>query len=128
MAWFRPSVAALFCGGVIGALARAGLVEAWPPQTGHWPWVTFAVNVAGAALIGWLAGHYGGSLRGARYRFWGSGLCGALTTFSTMQLELLEMIDADRSGLAFAYTVASIAAGLAAVAAGLALQRRLGPA
>src|SRR6478609_8063489 len=85
MTRFRASIAAfersprnataVFCGGVLGALARAALVEAWPPRAGHWPWVTFSVNIAGAALIGWLASHYSGHLRGARYRFWGSGLC-----------------------------------------------------
>jgi CrcB protein len=48
----------------------------------------------------------------------GTGLCGALTTFSTMQLELLEMIDARRVALALGYVLASVAAGLAAVALG----------
>jgi len=41
----------------------------------------------------------------------GTGFCGALTTFSTTQLEMLRM----PTGLAVAYASASIAAGLAAV-------------
>ena len=123
----RPrELGAVFCGGVLGALARAGLVEAWPSRAGHWPWVTFAVNVTGAALVGWLASRYSGQLRGPRYRLWGSGLCGALTTFSTMQLELFEMLDAGRIGLSLLYGAASVVAGLAAVAAASALERRLG--
>src|SRR3954469_4429366 len=68
----KLALAAVFCGGVLGALARAGLAEAWPPDPGHWPWITFAVNIAGAALIGWLASRYSGRLRGVRYRLWGS--------------------------------------------------------
>jgi CrcB protein len=94
---------------VAGTLARAGVVEAWPPHAGHWPWATFAVNVAGSALLGWVAG-------GERHhRLLGAGFCGALTTFSTFQLELLHMLDADRVGLALLYAAASIAAGLLAV-------------
>ena len=47
----------------------------------------------------------------------GTGLCGALTTFSAMHLELVRMIDADRWALATAYAAASILAGFAAVLA-----------
>jgi CrcB protein len=102
-------IAAVFAGGVAGALARAGLTEAWPPQAGHWPWATFLVNVAGAALLGWI-------VSGARlHRLIGTGFCGALTTFSTLQLELLVMLDAGRVGLALLYASGSLAAGLLAV-------------
>lgn len=101
---------AVFVGGVAGTLARAGVLEAWPPQAGHWPWATFAVNVAGSALLGWL-------VAGERHhRLLGTGFCGALTTFSTFQLELLDMADAGRPLLAVAYAGASVAAGLAALA------------
>jgi CrcB protein len=54
----------------------------------------------------------------------GTGLCGALTTFSTMQLELLRMLDGDRIGLALAYAVVSVASGFLAVAAATNLVRR----
>jgi CrcB protein len=54
----------------------------------------------------------------------GTGFCGALTTFSTMQLELLGMLDAGRTALAAAYAAASIAAGFLAVTVATNLVRR----
>lgn len=85
-------------------------MEVWPPEAGHWPWATFLVNVAGCALLGRLAA--GGSAR----PLLGAGFCGALTTFSAFQLELLQMADDGLPLLAFAYAGASVAAGLAAAA------------
>ena len=46
---FMPGrVAAIYIGGVLGALARVGLAEAVPHGPGEWPWATLAVNLAGA--------------------------------------------------------------------------------
>src|SRR3954453_9748720 len=106
-------LAAIFAGGAIGALARAGLVEAFPPPPGGWPWVTFGVNVAGAALLGYFVTRLQERLPPAAYRrpFLATGLCGALTTFSTLQVELLKMIDHGHAGLALGYAAASLAAG-----------------
>jgi CrcB protein len=117
---------AIFCGGVVGAMARTGLEALAGAGAGEWPWTTFAVNVAGAALLGYFVTRLQERLPLSAYRrpLLGTGLCGALTTFSTMQLELLEMIDAGRYGLAVAYTCASVSAGLAAVFLTSGLTRR----
>jgi CrcB protein len=107
---------AVFAGGAAGTLARAGLDEAWPPSPGHWPWVTLLVNVAGSFLLGWVVTkHRGPTPTVNRRALLGTGFCGALTTFSTFQLELLRMLDGGRVGLALLYAGASLAAGLAAV-------------
>jgi fluoride exporter len=113
----RRELAAIFVGGFVGAVARAGLVEAIPPESGQWPWATFTVNVAGAFLVGYFTTRLQERLPLSAYRrpLLGTGLCGALTTFSTMQLELLEMLDSDRVGLAVAYAAGSVAAGFLAV-------------
>jgi fluoride exporter len=120
----RRELGAIFLGGALGALLRAGLGEAFPAGEADWPWATFLVNVTGAALLGyWFT-----ALPRTSYRrpLLTTGFCGALTTFSTVQLELLEMIDADRLGLAFLYLAGSIAAGLAGVQAATAAARRAG--
>jgi fluoride ion exporter CrcB/FEX len=46
-------LAAIYVGGVLGALARVGLAEAAPHGADQWPWATFAVNMAGALLLGY---------------------------------------------------------------------------
>jgi fluoride exporter len=114
---------AIFAGGTLGALARVALAEAFPHARDAWPWTTFAVNLAGALLLGWVVTR----LPPASYRrpFLGIGVCGALTTFATLQLELLRMLDAPgpARSLALAYATASLLGGLAAVRLGIALGR-----
>jgi CrcB protein len=122
----RRELGAIFAGGFVGAIARAELVEALPYHAGAWPWATFVVNVVGAALLGYLSTRLQERLPVSAYRrpLLGTGLCGALTTFSTMQLELLRILDGDRVGLALAYALASVAAGFVSVALTTNLVRR----
>jgi CrcB protein len=120
-------LAAVFTGGVAGALARAGLGELLPHAAGAWPWATFLANVAGSALLGYFVTRLQERLPLSAYRrpLLGTGLCGALTTFSTMQVELLEMLDRGREALAAGYAAASLVAGLAAVFATTKVTRRV---
>jgi len=122
----RREVAAIFAGGFAGAVARAALVEWLPRDPGEWPWATFLVNIAGAFVLGYVATRLQERLPLSAYRrpLLATGFCGALTTFSTMQLELLRMLDGDDVALATAYAAASIACGFLAVAAGTNVVRR----
>ncbi len=122
----RRELLAVFAGGAAGAVARALAGEVLPHEPGSWPWATFAVNVAGAFLLGWLVTRLQERLPPSAYRrpLLGTGFCGALTTFSTFQVELLGMLDADHAALALAYAAASIAAGCLAVALATNLSRR----
>jgi CrcB protein len=119
-------LAAIFAGGFLGAVARAELAQALPYETGQWPWATFIVNIAGALLLGYFTTRLQERLPLSAYRrpFLGTGLCGGLTTFSTMQLELLRMLDDDRVALALGYAAASIIGGFLAVAVATNLVRR----
>jgi CrcB protein len=122
----RRELAAIFLGGVIGALVRLGLVEALPPVPGEWPWATFVANIVGTLALGYFTTRLQERLPLSAYRrpLLGTGLCGALTTFSTMQLEVLRMLDHGAAGLAAGYAAASIVAGFLAVALATNLVRR----
>jgi fluoride exporter len=122
----RRELGAIFLGGALGALVRAGLAEALPDPGAGWPWATILVNVSGAALLGyWFT-----TLSHSSYRrpLLTTGFCGALTTFSTVQVELLEMLDAGRVGLASLYLATGVIAGLLAAQASTAVARRAGAA
>lgn len=127
MAIDRRELAAVFVGGALGTVARAGLEVLANPDPGRWPWPTFMVNIVGAFLLGYFTTRLLERLPLSSYRrpLLGTGLCGGLTTFSTMQVETLRMLDHHHYGLAAGYTVASIAAGLVAVYVATALVRRV---
>src|SRR6185437_6679868 len=105
-------LAAVFVGGALGTVARTGLSLLATGDPARWPWPTFTVNIVGAFMSGY------------RRPLLGTGVCGGLTTFSTMQVETLKMIEHHHYGLAIGYTCASIVLGLLAVHLASALVRR----
>jgi CrcB protein len=123
----RRELGAIFAGGFVGAIARGLLSRAWAVAPAAWPWATFVVNLAGAFLLGYAVTRLQERLPLSAYRrpFIGTGFCGALTTFATMQLELVRMIDARCYGLAVGYGAASVAGGFGAVWVATALTRRV---
>lgn len=123
----RRELAAIFAGGALGAIARTALGEWLPHSAGEWPWATFAANVVGTFLLGYFATRLQERLPVSAYRrpLLGTGFCGALTTFSTVQIELLEMLDDGHAGLAAGYAAASLVAGLAAMRIGTGVVRRV---
>jgi CrcB protein len=122
----RQELTAIFAGGFIGAIARAALAQSLPTSPDRWPWATFAVNMLGAALLGYFITRLQERLPPSLYRraFLGTGVCGALTTFSTVMVELAKMLEGAHVALACAYAAASIAGGFAAVFLSTKLVRR----
>lgn len=110
-------MAAIFVGGAVGTAARAALADSWPQPPTSWPWPTFVVNVAAAALLGFFVTRLQERLPMSSYRrpLLGTGLCGGLSTFSTMQVEIVRMIAGGAHLLALGYAAASIAAGYLAL-------------
>jgi CrcB protein len=123
----RREVAAIFVGGAFGTLLRAALAQAFPHSATAWPWPTFGVNIVACFLLGYFVTRLQERLPLSSYRrpLLGTGLCGGLSTFSTMQVELLKMLSAHAWALAAGYTAASVAAGYAAIHLATALVRRV---
>jgi CrcB protein len=90
------------------------------------PWGTLVVNIAGCFVLGLLtgaasAGHASPHLQ----LLLGTGLCGALTTYSTFSYETLRLTETGAGFYAAANVVASVTAGLGAAFAGVLVARAL---
>jgi len=86
------------------------------------PWGTLAVNVVGSFVLGSVAAAV--AVAGAPswlMTLLGTGFCGALTTFSTFGFETVRLLEEGSLLEAFVNVLASLAAGMLAVAAGWAL-------
>lgn len=122
----RRELAAIFAGGAIGAATRVWIGRHLTAGASDWPWATFTINITGSFALAYLATRLQERLPQSTYRrpLLGTGFCGAYTTFSTMQVELLKIVEAHRYGLAAGYAAASITAGYAAIWTATALVRR----
>jgi CrcB protein len=113
----------VIAGAVVGAPLRYLTDRA--VQARHdsvFPWGTFVVNVTGSLVLGLLTGAVSAGAAGPHLQLLiGTGLCGALTTYSTFSYETLRLTEAGAGLYAAANVVASLVAGLAAAFAGVAL-------
>ena len=125
-AFMRLRIVAIAVGGALGAVARAWLGREWPSGDG-WPWGTFVANMAGTAILAWFFAFLIG--QGTSTRLWrllvGTGFCGALTTFGTFQVEVIDLAKHGDRGLAIAYAAVSLAAGMAIAVAAAAIGREM---
>lgn len=107
--------------GAAGVLARYGL-SALASGDGLL-WTTLAINVVGSFLLGLLvAGGWGGE---AARTAAGVGFLGGFTTYSTFSVQTVTTAEAGRWLTAGLYVGGSLALGVAAALAGLALGRLL---
>lgn len=117
------TVLLVFLGGVLGGPLRYLLDQA--VQKRHdsvFPWGTLIVNLVGAFVLGALTGAaaaYG--LPENLMLFLASGVCGALTTFSTFTFETVRLVEEGSLATAVLNVVVSLALGVVAAAAGYAL-------
>jgi len=114
-------------GAAIGAPLRYLTDRAMRARFGSgFPWGTLVVNTSGSLLLGLLTG---AALSGAADEsirlLLGTGLCGALTTYSTFSFETLRLVETGASRQAVGNVAVSVTAGLAATYAGIATGQAL---
>ncbi|GAA2608264.1 fluoride efflux transporter CrcB [Streptomyces axinellae] len=122
-----PVVAAVAAGGGLGAAARYGAGLALPTAQGAIPWTTLLVNATGCAVIGvfmvvitdvW-------SAHPLLRPFFGTGVLGGFTTFSTYAVDIQRLAAQGEVKAALGYLALTLAAALAAVWAGANATRRI---
>lgn len=107
------------CGSALGALMRYWLTTLWKKQQVDWPLATPLINLTGALVLGLLTGHLAAA--GSAMLFWGVGLLGGYTTFSTFNTEMIAMVDEHRWGSLVIYFFVSYAGGLLAAWIGMSI-------
>lgn len=114
------TVLLVLVGGAVGAPLR--YLADLAVQRRHdsvFPWGTFAVNVSGSLVLGAVAA----AVFVAGAPDWvltlvGTGVCGALTTFSTFGFETVRLLEEGSGRMALLNVVGSLVAGLLACAVG----------
>ncbi|MFI8853552.1 fluoride efflux transporter CrcB [Streptomyces sp. NPDC053499] len=120
-------VAVVALGGALGACARYGAALLWPTAPGAFPWTTLAVNVAGCAVIGVfmvLITDVWAALPLVR-PFFGTGVLGGFTTFSTYAVETQRLLEVREPGTALGYLGLTLVGAVAAVWLTATVTRRL---
>jgi CrcB protein len=101
--------------GALGALLRYGVSRAVPS-----PWAVLVVNVVGSAIAGALVATVSDDIRLVLV----TGLCGGLTTFSTLSVETVQLVLDRRVGAAALSIAANLVLGVTAAATAFALFAR----
>ncbi|WFR64892.1 fluoride efflux transporter CrcB [Paenibacillus amylolyticus] len=109
--------------GVLGAVLRYSLGKWVSGLLGTaFPWGTWIINISGSLLLGLLYGwHQSAMISDAIWVIWGTGFCGAYTTFSTFGYETLGLVGRQRYASAAFYVVSSVVVGVLASLAGVGL-------
>jgi CrcB protein len=118
-------LAAIAIGGGLGSIARYLVNTAIPVMAGSFPWATFLINVTGCFALGLLMVFVLEVWPPTVYirPFFGIGVLGGYTTFSTVMVELIRL---PAGPLLWAYALGSLLAGVGAVLLGMTLARLVG--
>lgn len=120
-----PVIGVVALGGALGAAARYGATLLWPTADAAFPWTILAVNTVGCAVIGvfmvvitdvWAA-------HPLVRPFFGTGVLGGFTTFSTYAVDIQRLTDRGEARTALAYLALTLVTALAAVWGAAALAR-----
>jgi len=115
-------IAAVIAAGAVGAVIRYLVSKAFASPTRSFPWAVLVVNVVGSAIAGAVVGFavtqgVSSDVRLALV----TGLCGGLTTFSTLSVETVQLTIDGKWRIAAASVAANLVLGVAAAASAYAL-------
>ncbi|MFE6972115.1 fluoride efflux transporter CrcB [Streptomyces sp. NPDC057682] len=119
-------VAVVALGGAVGACARYGASLLWPTPAGGFPWTTLVVNATGCAVIGvfMVVINEAWPVHRLVRPFFGTGVLGGFTTFSTYAVDIERLVDGGRARTGLAYLALTLCTALAAVWSAVWLTRR----
>ena len=103
----------IFLAGMLGGIVRFQ-ISRWLPSSPDFPWGTLLVNYLGIFCLVYLVkGYlvYKGSSKGLILAL-GTGFCGGLTTFSSLLLDAVKLLDTGRYLSLVTYLLLSIGGGL----------------
>ena len=103
----------IFLAGMLGGIVRFQ-ISRWLPSSPDFPWGTLVVNYLGIFFLVYLVkGYlvYKGSSKGLILAL-GTGFCGGLTTFSSLLLDAVKLLDTGRYLSLVTYLILSIGGGL----------------
>lgn len=120
-------LAVVAVGGSLGATARYEAALLWPTGKGGFPWTTLGVNAVGCLVIGvfmvLITEVF--TVHPLLRPFFGTGVLGGFTTFSTYCVDIERLVRVERAGPALGYLVGTVVIALAAAKGGMAVTRRL---
>jgi CrcB protein len=101
-------------GGIAGAYCRYYFGKwVFSKRATLFPLATFIINISGSFILGSLYSlHTQGHIPDWCWLIFGTGFCGAYTTFSTFGYETFQLLEKKKIGVAVAYIVLSIVFGL----------------
>ncbi|MES4889675.1 fluoride efflux transporter CrcB [Streptomyces sp. NPDC096012] len=121
------TLAVIAVGGALGACARYAATLLWPTGKDAFPWTTLGVNAVGCLIIGvfLVAITEGFTVHRLLRPFFGTGVLGGFTTFSTYCVDIERLARADRAGAALVYLASTVLVALAAAKIGMVATRRI---
>jgi CrcB protein len=116
---------AVAVGGVLGSWLRWRIGVHWPVRLGQFPTTTLVINLTGALVLGgvvaaWLERR---PRRLVAHALVGTGVIGSYTTFSTMAVEAVTLVELGHVVRAGTYLALSLVLGVAVFAVGLRIGR-----